>query len=316
MDKVAEKIRAAKSIAVMGHVNSDPDSIGSCFAFAHMMRLEGKRAVVYFNEQPEDRLRFMGDDYVIYNGTNAEDHDLCVCLDCGDMGRLGDRKAIFDKIANSVSIDHHRTNTYFADENYVDGNAPAAAELLCRLFKFMNLKLDNYASKQLYTALSSDTGGFRFSSVTPQTMRTAADLLEFDFDHAEISRLLYESMSFNEVRFRASIMQNIRSYADGKICLVSVSGDLKEKFGFVDGRIPNVVEIPRSVEKVEIAVSIGERADGIRVNLRSNGAADVSKVALKYGGGGHVRAAGCTITDVSLEEAEKIIVEECRGMLE
>ena len=315
MEEVIKKIKASKSVAVLGHVNADPDSIGSCFAFAHMMRLAGKEAVVYMSERIEDRLAFMGNDYVVYEGENPPHHDLCVCLDCGDLDRLGYRKDIFEAADNTVSIDHHRTNTYFAQANYVDGKAPATAEMLCRLFKKMDVKLDAEAAKQLYTALSSDTGCFKFSSVTPQTMREAADLLEYDFDHAEVSRLLFDSNTFNEVRFKAEVMLSLKSLLGGKLTMVVIDNDMVERSGLKDDQLPNVVDIPRSVQGTEIAVSMKEKNGDIRVNLRSNGYADVSAVALKFGGGGHAKAAGCTIKDVSLEEAEEVIVKACKEIL-
>ncbi|MDO5398157.1 MAG: bifunctional oligoribonuclease/PAP phosphatase NrnA [bacterium] len=315
MKEIIEKINNAKSVAVLGHVNADPDSIGSCFAFAHMMRLSGKEAVVYLSEKIEDRLTFMGDDYVVYEGENPPHHDLCVCLDCGDIDRLGLRKDIFDAADNTVSIDHHRTNTYFAQANYVDGEAPAAAELLCRLFREMHTELDCEAAKQLYTALSSDTGCFKFSSVTPQTMREAADLLEYGFDHAEIARQLFDSNSPEEIRFKAEAMLALKRYFDGKLTLVIIDDDMVKRSGLSEDKLPNIVEIPRCVQGTEIAVSLKERKGDIRVNLRSNGAADVSAIALRFGGGGHIKAAGCTIKETNLEEAEKLIIEVCREVL-
>ncbi len=314
MNRIIEKINSAQSIAVLGHINEDPDSMGSCFAFAHMLRKIGKAVTVYVSAEPEKRLAFMGKDYVIYSG-DAKEYDLCAVLDCGDIERLGERRAIFDKAKSTISIDHHHTNTYFAQENYVDGDAPAAAELLCRLFREMKLTLDDEAAKQLYTALSSDTGGFRFSNVTPVTMREAADLLEFDFDHAEVSRLLFDSDTFEEIRFKADVMQGIKTYADGKICLVSVNDEMIKRSGISEKQIPNVVDIPRRVVGCEIAVALKKQEDEIRVNLRSNGDADVSKVALRFGGGGHIKAAGCGVKTQDIKEAERLVVEACIEVL-
>lgn len=315
MKEIIKKINDAKSFAVLGHVNADPDSIGSCFAFAHMMRLSGKEAVVYLSEIIEDRLTFMGDDYVVYEDENPPHHDLCVCLDCGDIDRLGLRKDIFEAADSTVSVDHHRTNTYFADLNYVDGEAPAAAELLCRLFREMNMKLDSEAAKQLYTAISSDTGCFKFSSVTPQTMREAADLLEYGFDHAEIARQLFDSDSPEEIRFKAEAVLKLKRYFDGKLTLVVIDDDMVRHSGLSESRLPNIVEIPRRVQGTEIAVSLKDQNGDIRVNLRSNGNADVSAIALRFGGGGHIKAAGCTIKDTRLEEAEKLIIDVCKEVL-
>jgi len=315
MDKIIEKIRAAKSIAVLGHLNADPDAIGSCFGFAQMMRNMGKQAVVYLNEQPEDRLRFMGSDYVVYDGKNAQQHDLCVCLDSGDIDRLGKRREIFDAADVTISIDHHYTNTRFAQFNYVDSASSATGEILCELFRKMELRLDDEAAKQLYTAIASDTGSFKFSNVTPKTMREAASLLEFDFDHAEILKLLYDSKTFNELRFTAQVIMNMKSRLDGKLTIVSISREMIAESGLDESQVPNIVDIPRSVAGTEVAVSLRELEDTIRVNLRSNEYVDVAEIALHFGGGGHKRAAGCNISGKTLGEAEAIIMELCSKLV-
>lgn len=315
MQGVIDKINRARSIAVFPHVNEDPDALGSCFAFAKMMRKLGKEATVYVSGAVESRLAFIGTDYVMYDG-KTHSHDLCACIDCGDIDRITERKKMFSEINNSINIDHHYTNTLFADENYVDGNAAASAEILYELFRAMGAPLDSEIAKDLYTALCSDTGCFKYSNVSPKTMRTAADLLEYDFDHAEVARLLFDSESLAAARLKAEITGNIKSYADGKITLVVTDEKIGEKYGMNKADIPNLVEIPRRIEGSEIAVCIKKTDDGFRLNLRSNGDADVSKVAMKFGGGGHIKAAGATIHAPSAEEAERQAIEACMSALE
>ena len=137
MQAVIDKIMEAKSVAVLTHLNEDPDTIGSCFAFAKVMRKLGKEATVYVNGRIESRLAFIGNDYVLYQEGMKHNHDLCACIDCGDLGRIAERKSLFEEINNSINIDHHLTNTNFADANYVDGKAAAAGEILYALFEKM-----------------------------------------------------------------------------------------------------------------------------------------------------------------------------------
>lgn len=316
MRAVIDKIMKASSVAVLPHVNEDPDALGSCFAFAKMMRRMGKKATVYVSGKVEKRLSFIGGDYVIYQEGMEHDHDLCACLDCGDLERIAKRKILFDEIGNSVNIDHHFTNTRFADVNYVDGEASATAEILYELFRAMNAQIDDDIAKDLYTALCSDTGCFKFSCVTPKTMRAAADLLEHNFDHAEVARLLFDSESLAAAKLKAEITGGIRSYADGKIELIVTDEKLGMKYGIAKEDIPNLVDIPRRIEDTEIAVCIKKTDDGYRLNLRSNGKADVAKVAMEFGGGGHVKAAGATLHFKSDTEAEKAVVEACVKALE
>lgn len=316
MEKIIQKINSAKDIAVLGHVNADPDAIGSCFAFAHMMGLMGKNVHVYLSEQIEERLSFMVDDYTVYEGENPPHHELCVCLDCGDMGRLGLRKDIFEAADYTVSIDHHISNTYYADLNYVDGKSPATGEILCRLFREMQARLDEYAARQLYTAICSDTGCFKFSSVTPKTMREIANLLEYGFDHSEITRLLFDSDPLPATKFKAMLMLGLKSYFGGRLTLAVVTDEIIANSGISEKEIPDIADIPRVVRGTEVGIALKERKGDIRVNLRSNSDINVSDIAAKFGGGGHVKAAGCTIKGVSLEEAEKIILEVFREVFE
>lgn len=315
MREVIERIKAAHSAAVLPHVNEDADALGSCFAFAEVLRGMGIEAVVYVSEIPEKRLDFIGGDYVVYEKGKKYKHDLCVCLDCGDIKRLGDRKKLLDETGNSVNIDHHFTNTGFADANYMDGNAAATGEILCMLFREMGISLNSKIARYLYIAICSDTGGFKYSNVSPRTMRLAADLIEYDFDHAEAARRLFDCESYAGAMMCAEVTLGIKSYADGKIKVVTVPDELYKKYNLEVKDAPNMVDIPRRIEGTEIAVCIKPNNGEVRVNLRSNGYADVSKTALKFGGGGHARAAGCNVKTDSLEEAEKLIVESLKEVI-
>ncbi|MGN0107125.1 MAG: bifunctional oligoribonuclease/PAP phosphatase NrnA [Hominilimicola sp.] len=316
MQAVIDKIKKAKSVAVFPHVNEDPDALGSCFAFAKALRKMGKKATIYVSGRVEARLAFIGADYVMYHKGIAHDHDLCACLDCGDIERITERKALFEEIGNSVNIDHHLTNTRFADANYVDGKASATGEILFAMFGKMGVEIDDEIAKDLYTAICSDTGCFKYSNVTPKTMRTAADLLEYNFDHAELARLLFDCESLAATKLKAEVTEGIKSYADGKISLVSLDETLGEKYGISKEDIPNLVDIPRRIEGTEIAVCIKRVTEGFRINLRSNGKSDVAKVATEFGGGGHVKAAGATLHSDTAAEAEKAVVEACMKALE
>ena len=315
MQKAIEIIKNAKSIALFPHINEDPDAICSCFAFAEVLKIMGKNAVCYTNDTIEKHLAFIGGEYEVYDENKTYNHDLVMCLDCGAIDRLGNREKLFHEIGKSVNIDHHCTNTYFADVNYVDADASATGEILTKLFNEMGVKINAKIARYLYISIASDTGCFKYSNVTPKTMRAAADLLEYGFDHAEAARLLFDTYTLPVLKFRAEITQNIHSYANGKINVVRVDDALVQKYSLDIKESPNIVDIPRCVEGTEIAVCIKHQNGVIRASLRSNGEADVAKVTKKFCGGGHVKAAGCSIDADTLEEAEKMIVEECLKVL-
>ena len=311
MKAVIEKIRAAKSVAVLTHVSEDPDALGSAFAFCTVLKKLGKSAVCYVSAKPQERHMFIGGDYVIYDKEKTYDHDLCLCLDSGDIKRLGDRIKLFKEIGNTVNIDHHKTNTMFADANYVEGETSSTGEILFKVFREMGVEIDNEIARFLYIAICSDTGCFKYSSVTPDTLKIAAELLGYDFDAAEIARLLFDTDSLSVTKFKAELMSNIESYADGKISLVKMTADMYEKYGIPESEAPNGVEVPRRIEGTEIAVCVKEKNGRIEISLRSNGRADVAEIAEAFGGGGHRAAAGCKLTGKTIDEAAKEIIAAC-----
>ena len=311
MKEAIEKLKEAKSIAILPHINEDGDAMGSCLAAANMLRSMGKEAVVYVSGEIEHRLSFLGQDYVIYNPSQVKAHDLCLCIDCADIKRLGERSKLLEKIGNSVNIDHHYTNTMYADANYVEGNASSAGEVIYKLFEAMGVKPDKASAAYLYAAISSDTGSFKFNSVTPHTMRIAADLLEYGIEHDTIARALFDTATIEEVMLKADITKSIESFGDGKVRMIFLEGGLLEKYGIDEKNSPEIVDIVRGIEGTVIAAALKKTPDEVRVNLRSNTDADVSVIAAKFGGGGHKRAAGFRVKNAEIEDVKQKLADYC-----
>lgn len=308
MKSIIEKIQNSKSVAVLPHINADGDAVGSCKAMAELLKLMDKEVTVYAEEAVETRLGFMADGIVVYDG-NAQKHDTCIVLDCGDEQRMGRRKAIADSADTVINIDHHKTNTGFGDVSLVVPEAAAAGEILTELFMEMNIEFTKEIAAYLYAAICSDTGSFAYSNVSPKTFNLAAFLIGKDINHAEISRLLFDCVGLEQELLKAELTGNIHSYYDGKLRIVSASSDLAKKYGLSEKEVQDIVNIPRRIRGTEIAASLKMSDGKIRASLRANGDYDVAAVAMKFGGGGHTRAAGCTIENASLDEAEKQLVE-------
>lgn len=316
MKNVISELNKAKSMILLTHINEDPDTLGSCFALAEAMRGIGKTVDICVSGKIEKRLDFMGQDYEIYNPEKEYIYDLCVCVDCGDIERLGERKRIFDSIGNTINIDHHYSNTLYAEENYVDGDASSAGQIIYRLLKDMNISLTKKIAIQLYTAICSDTGCFKYSNASPEAMCIAGELMSYDINHSELVRKLFESEPLWAIQLKSEVACDILSYYDGKLRIVTAHKELYDKYNISEADMPNLVDIPRMIENTEIAVCLKEQSDGVRINLRSNGAADVSELAAKLGGGGHKKAAGCMVRNMSLNKIKEIIVRECSYLSE
>lgn len=192
MKKIAEKISQAENIVITAHISEDADAIGSSFALATALRGAGKNVTLLLSDEPEDRLKFLKCEYTVYSEDISPLQDLLICLDAADEKRL-DSRAVLLKKSESVSIDHHYTNTHYADINYVDGNASSTGELVFLLLKEMNITVTKEIAEFLYVSISGDTGSFKYSCASPRTMRIAADLMETGIDHAELARRLYEA---------------------------------------------------------------------------------------------------------------------------
>lgn len=315
MEEVIKLIRKAEKAAIIPHIKADGDAIGSCLAMRAALKKIGVSAVIYVEEPVEKRLRFLDKDIaVLYDGEPA-DCDTCIALDCGDLTRVSRRRPILDAAKQVVNIDHHKTNTFFGDANYVEPEASSTGEILFKLFREMGIGIDYEIAKFLYESICSDTGCFAYSNTSPATFRIAAELVEYGIDHAEIARQLFDCEELESELMKAELTSRIHSYYDGRLRLVAISEAETAKYGMKPEDIQDLVNLPRRIRGTEIAAALKQYDGKIRGSLRSNGSADVAAVAQVFGGGGHTKAAGCTIEADNLEAAEKMVVEACGRVL-
>lgn len=313
MEKVTELIKNAKNAVILPHISADADALASCQAMKCVLEGFGTDAVIIAEEAVESRLGFISEGIEVYDGIVPE-FDTCIVLDCGDIERVGKRAEITQKAKTVINIDHHKTNTRFGDACFVVDTASATGEILYSLFKAMGIEITQEIAKYLYTAICSDTGCFAYSNVSPDTFITASELIKYDINHAEIARLLFDCVDMDEEFLKAELTKNIKSYCGGKVRTVVMTEEFAKKFGLDTDEVDGLVDMPRRIRGTEIAVALKEVNGKIRVSLRSNGDADVSKVALKFDGGGHIKAAGCSIYD-DIETAEKLVVSACEEVL-
>lgn len=317
MKAVKELIQKAGKTAVLTHISEDADALGTAAALKTALENVGVCADIYISEEPEERLSFMNVDTIVYTEEAPTlKYDLCICVDCADIKRLGSRVKIFENAEKTVNIDHHVTNNEYADENIVDGSASSAAEVLYGLLEYMQIEITREIAFYLYTAIASDSGCFKYECASPKTMRIAAKLMEKEIDHAYICRKLFDTEKRDVMKLNGHIMENIREYADGKICVVTLDADTQRKYNVEEKNTGDIVNIARRTEGCEIAVSVREARDKIKVSLRSNGKYNVAEIASEYGGGGHEMAAGITFNSGNIQETEQIIVDGCIKKIE
>lgn len=305
-ETIIDILRTKQTFAILPHINPDADAMGSCYAVKHALEAMGKRAVVYIEEALPAYLSFLYGESTVF--TQAEPFDVCLCIDCGDLGRTGARSVMIETAKVSVNIDHHYANTNFAQINLVDAQASSSGEICCGILSELGALTPAIATC-LYGAICADTGGFKYSNTTAKTMRTAADLLEYGIDLARINKILFDTESYAMMKLKGEIVSKVELYCGGLVGVAYVTQEMVSRYGVDSKDIDNIVDIPRKIEGVEVAVSLKECDKGIKVSLRSNEYIDVSKIAESFGGGGHVRASGALI-ETDLETAKQKLINE------
>ena len=301
----------AENIIILPHKSADADCLGSAFALKLILEKIGKRAAVVLEEKEPQICK-------ILHGVEPEtgiNPDLVAAVDCGDLGRLGTRTEIFESCPNTVNLDHHPTNTLFAKHNYVDSAACATGEIIFALAELMDIPLDVRIAENLYAAITSDCGRFSYNSVTAETHIITSKLHRCGIDHVKINEFLFERNSMPRIMLLQRALNSLEVHCDGKLAAISLTRADLDETGALDEDISGLITYPRSIETALIAVCLREStvAGKVKVSLRSN-VFNVAEVAAKFGGGGHVRASGCTVKG-SLEEAKQALFEVLFGLI-
>lgn len=311
-------LAAASSVAILGHIHPDGDCIGSVLGLFNYLKdnMPEKKVHVYL-DHPADKFSYLRYFDEVKTEADPEKHyDLCISLDASDRERLGEYVVFFDGADHSVCIDHHRTNTLFGEENLVRSEASSCAEVLFELLE--EDRIGKKTAECLYTGIVHDTGVLRYSSTTARTMEIAGILMEKGIDFTTIIDDSFYRRTYLQNRILGCALLKSRLYLDGK-CIVSVlTRQNLEDYGADSKDLDGIIDQLRITAGVECAVFIYEKTPGeYKVSLRSNKYLDVSAIAQTFGGGGHIRAAGCTVKGGSIEEAaEEIVALAALGMQE
>lgn len=290
---------AAQKIVLCCHVSPDGDTLGSALGLARLLEQKGKEVTVFVDDDINKSLSFIpGVDKVQRPEAGViVEADLFVVVDASSFDRVGICNEVI-KAPVLLNIDHHISNTEFADYLYLDAEAAAAGEIMCDLFEAMGWEYDEAIAVDFYTAITTDCGSFRYSNTTSKTMQRAAKLLDYGVKPNEISDML-DIRSRKTTELLAKVLPSLTFDYEGKVAHITITNDLYDK----ETQTDSFVSYPRYTEGVEVAVMFkAVEPEVTRVSMRSSNV-DVASVALNFGGGGHLRAAGCTIY-APVEEAK------------
>lgn len=314
---VCDELARPKSTLILFHTRPDGDAVGSAFALKLLLEAAGSRAwCVCTNEVPQ-RLHFLSEGIqesaLVASIPEDFSPERIVTVDTASPSQLGDLLERFgDKI--DMMIDHHAKGEPYADY-FVASGVAAAGEIvfdLSRAFLERGIigQLPEKLDFCLYAAISSDTGCFKYSNVTPQTHIRSAELLNSGIDTARINQLLFDSKSMEVLAVEKAGFDTLKMFHNRRIAVVFFTYDMKQKLGVLDEHLETLIDVARSVEGVDVAVAIRQTGPDkvFRVSTRSSSNVDVSVVCSYFGGGGHVRAAGCTVIADSIEHVADLVV--------
>lgn len=302
LDHAAKLLMEHHHFAITTHINPDGDAVGSLLALSTALTRLGKKVTCLIDDNIPHNLEYMPGHHTIGKPEKKLHHvDLLIILDASDFERIGRVRGVVD--APVLNIDHHISNNDFADYVYLDANRAATGEILYQLFKAMNIEIDRTIAVCLYTAIATDCGFFRFSNTTPFTMRCAAELIECGVQPNLVSEET-EKKPLSTIQTLSKVLDSLEVFHDGKISCITITSEILELCDSTEG----FIDFARIIDGVDLAVMVKYQEEQIcRVSMRSKGL-DVSVIAGKFGGGGHKRAAGCTVNK-SLSETKALIVE-------
>ncbi|HWQ78480.1 MAG TPA: bifunctional oligoribonuclease/PAP phosphatase NrnA [Anaerovoracaceae bacterium] len=307
LEQIAAKLREAETVLLYPHVLMDGDTLGSSVALCIALRKMGKKAYILIEDEIPPYLLFLEKDYCTYDGNILDEPDLSISVDCSDIERFTMRKDRFLAGKSSICLDHHRTNNYFADLNYIDENAGATGEIVFDLIKILGTGFDVKTAEAIYTAIATDTGNFQYTNTTKTTHLIAAELFDAGIDLEKISVEVYQNIRHEKLKLMNEVIGTIELLYGGKADIACVTQEMLEKTGARMDETDGIIEMLRNISGVEISAFLKEIKPGeVKVGLRSKTYGDVSAIAQSFGGGGHKKAAGCTLY-TSLEDAKQKI---------
>lgn len=311
----AQALCRAERVLLAAHLNPDGDTMGSVLALGEALACAGKRTSVVCVDEVPLPYRFMPGAENFLRQPPDEPFDTAVALDCDGEHRLGRVVAAGVRKAPCViEIDHHTGTARYGDIVVVDSTAAATGELVFELLRVMALPINPAIATNLYVAVLTDTGSFRFANTTPRTLRIAAELVECGADPAAIAEQVYETRPLPAIELLGRALSSIKVSSDGAVAWSRLTEADFERAGASDADTEGIVNHLRAIAGVKVGVLFRQVNGRVRVSLRAREPVNVARVARVFGGGGHRVAAGCTL-DMPVTQAERHLLAEVRKAL-
>ncbi|MGD8706175.1 MAG: bifunctional oligoribonuclease/PAP phosphatase NrnA [Syntrophobacterales bacterium] len=306
---IARELKNNERFLVATHVNPDGDAIGSLGALALVLEGMDKQVVAYCQDEVPLFLRFLPYADRIVREISGPDHfEVAVVLDCGELDRIGSAAEVLQHVGKIIHIDHHSSSDDFGQINLVRPECSSTAEILYEIFQAIPVSLTPEAAENIYTAILTDTGSFRFANTTPKALAIAAEMVELGVLPEKVAGEIYDSMSPERIELLSLSLNTLTLRKNGRVAAMQVSRRMLEETGTSLIDTDGFVNYPRAISTAEIAIFFREMdGDEINVSLRSRGGLNVAEFARIHGGGGHHNAAACRLRGSLSKVKEKIL---------
>ncbi|MDO5331341.1 MAG: bifunctional oligoribonuclease/PAP phosphatase NrnA [Bacillota bacterium] len=300
--EIVNCINSYNDIVILTHTNMDGDAMGSASALCHALRSLNKNAVILLEDSVPRYLNILNhhlgndNEYPYFVSEMPFDAKLAIAVDCGDESRIEKRLDVFKKAEKRICIDHHIQTAPFADYTIVDPDLAATGLLIYKLIKELGAKIDTHIAEDLYVAIVTDTGRFKYSNTTAEVHQVVSELYEYNIDHVKLCNAIYDSYPMEQLKAEALAQEKMQLFANGKAVISNITIDEMNSIGVGYDQIDTCIDRIRIVEGVEVAAFLKEKEPSvIKVSFRAKSYADVNRVATALGGGGHEKASGATL---------------------
>lgn len=307
--RVIERIRACEIFCIVGHVRPDGDCVGSELALALALRNHGKKVFCWNEDSIPDKLKFLDPGKMMEKPRRGEEFDCVIALDCASFERLGNCAPAIENRKCFINIDHHQSNTRYADINWISAREASTGELIYKLLKAASLPITKEIADCLFTAVSTDTGSFQYATTKPMTYNTAGELVKRGADIAKICDEVYQSYPMSRVRLLKHLYNKFRFAHSDQIAYLWLKKKDFSRTGADTSESEGLIDHLRDMQPVEVACVFEEMEPDItRISLRSKkDKVNVSEIAAQFGGGGHKAAAGAKIPGSPLSTQRRVI---------
>lgn len=303
--EAVEALRNADNILILTHINPDGDTLGSGFALLRALRKLGKRVRLINGDRLHPKYDYLS------KGIEEDlfDEEFIVSVDVAERKLLGD--SLNERYGERVdlALDHHESSRHFAKMTYCEPDSASCCEIIYLVIKALGADMDSDIASCIYTGCSTDTGCFRYSNVTVRTHIIAAELIALGADYSRINTRMFDTKSMNNIMLERMCLSSLDFFAEGRVAVISVTESMFRESGTDKAALDAIKPITRQIEGVKAGVTLREDEGKISVSLRTDEDVDAAAICAHFGGGGHVRAAGCTLEGNVDELIERIIGE-------